>query len=99
MRSSHLLYEFLTFPAEKMEKLRKNYDSMSVSRSLHTLKTDSGSIQLTLTNKLRSYLQHTIDYIRKVPKTHESISLSITRVMELLEETSKEIYKVVDYFA
>ena len=99
MRQSNLLYEFLTFPPEKMEKMKKNYDSMTAVKTLHSVKTETGEVELNLTNKLRTYSHSTIEYLRKVPKIHEGISDSISKVMELLEDTSKEIYKIVDYFA
>ena len=58
MQRSNLLYEFLTFPAEKIAKMKKNYDSMSFVKVLHTMKTSSGQINLALTNKIRSYAQN-----------------------------------------
>lgn len=82
-----------------MEKMRKNYDSMTPVKNLHGVRDESGQAQLNLTNKLRTYTQSTIEYLRKVPKIHEGISESIEKVMDMLEDTSKEIYKIVDYFA
>lgn len=54
--------------------MKKNYDSMSFVKALHSVKTSSGIINLTLTNKIRSYTQNTVEFIKKVPKIHESIS-------------------------
>ena len=68
-----------------MDKMRKNYDSMSPAKTLHSLKTPTGKVYLSLTNKLRTYAHHTMDYMRKVPKIHEGISESIAKVSELLE--------------
>jgi hypothetical protein len=72
-----------------MEKMRKNYDSMSSAKGLHSVKTPTGKIHLSLSNKLRTYVHHTMDYMRKVPKIHDGISESVAKVCELLEETTK----------
>ena len=71
----------MTFPSEKIVKMKKNYDSMSFVKALHSVKTNSGVINLSLTNKLRNYCQNTADFIKKMPKIHESISESISKVM------------------
>ena len=57
-----------------MQKMRKNYDSMSFTKALHSVKTNSGVINLSLTNKLRNYSQNTLDFLKKMPKIHENIS-------------------------
>ena len=72
-----------------MEKMRKNYDSMSSAKTLHSIKTPTGTIHLNLSNKLRTYAHHTMDYMKKVPKIHDGISESIGKVCEHLEETTK----------
>lgn len=81
MKRSSLFYEFLTFPAEKMDKMKKNYESMNAVKTVHSLQTESGYANITLTNKVRNYAQTTIDYMRKAPKIHENISDSIAKVM------------------
>jgi hypothetical protein len=60
MQRSSLLYDFLTFPSEKMAKMRKNYDSISFVKALHSMKTSNGQANLALTNKLRSYTQDSL---------------------------------------
>jgi hypothetical protein len=54
--------------------MKKSFDSMSFVKNIHSVKKDSGQITITLTNKLRNYVQNTADYVRKLPKVHENIS-------------------------
>jgi hypothetical protein len=72
---------------------------MSFVRNIHSLKNESGSLNISLNNKLRHFCLSTESFVRKLPKIHETISDSISKVTELLDSTSKEIYKIVDSFA
>lgn len=74
MRISPLFLEFLTFPLEKMEKMKKNYESMSFVRNIHSLKNETGSLNISLNSKLRSFCFSTENYLQKLPKLHQSIS-------------------------
>lgn len=57
-----------------MEKMKKNYDSMSFVKSIHSIKNETGSLDIKLNNKLRDYALSTEKMIRRIPRIHEGIS-------------------------
>jgi len=60
-----------------MEKIKKNGDSLGFAKGIQSIKNESGEVKVSITNKLRGYVQNTSTYNRRIQTLHETISNSI----------------------
>jgi len=53
---------------------------MGFAKGVQSIKNESGNVVVSITNKLRDYVQNSNIYNRKIHPIHESITASIEKV-------------------
>lgn len=95
LRVSNLLFDFLTLPVEKIDKLKKNWDSVSFAKGIQGIKNEEGYVTVSFTNKIRNFAHNSAVFTRRAQAIHEDMAASIDRVNELYAAAAGEINKIV----
>ena len=82
-----------------MEKYKKSYDSMIFNKSVSTLKTEEGVVELDLSNRSREFYSTTKQFYKKTTHLHDTISVAITKMLDSYRQAMIDTYAVVVLFA